>query len=200
MEVHESRPAGDDVLRRPEPLPEPPPELPAQSGPSVILLCDSWQAEDMIAARLRMLGADQERIITFSEVDCTDQCGGHRHPRPIRLPLDRPMFDYILRQYRGCRLIVIDDLESYCESPRQLRRAIRELDEMAIYFGVAIVATLQGNVRFAPDGTIRDTAKSPRGSPFASAMPARSSGSRSRPTKNRQRKPHSGKNWNMPGC
>src|SRR5947208_961124 len=84
LEVHESAPAGDDVFRRPEP----PPESPAQSGPSVVLLCDScqWQAEDMIAGRLRMLGAGPERIITFSEVDCTDQCGGHRHPRPIRLP------------------------------------------------------------------------------------------------------------------
>ena len=69
------------------------------------------------------------------------------------------MFEYILRQHRGCRLIVIDDLERYCESPRQLRQAIRELDETAIYFGVAIVATLQGNVRFAPDGAIRDTAR-----------------------------------------
>jgi hypothetical protein len=69
------------------------------------------------------------------------------------------MFEYILGQYRGCRLIVIDNLENYCESPRQLRQAIRELDETAIYFGIAIVATLQGNVRFAPDGTVRDTAR-----------------------------------------
>ena len=30
---------------------------------------------------------------------------------------------------------------------------------MATYFGIAIVATVQGNVRFAPDGTIRDTAR-----------------------------------------
>jgi len=141
------------------PPPEPSPEPPADSGHSVVLICDSWQAEDMIAPRLRMLGANQERIVTFTEVDCTDQCGGHRHSRPIRFPLDRPMFEYILRQHRGCRLIVIDNLENYCESPRQLRQAIRELDETAIYFGVAIVATLQGNVRFAPDGTIRDTAR-----------------------------------------
>jgi hypothetical protein len=139
--------------------PEPPLDSPADSGQSVVLLCDSWQAEDMIAPRLRMLGAREERIIMFTEVDCTDQCGGHRHPRPIQLPLDRPMFEYILRQHRGCRLIVIDDLESYCDSPRQLRQAIRELDETANYFGVAIVATLQGNVRFAPDGAIRDPAR-----------------------------------------
>jgi hypothetical protein len=149
--------------RPPEPPLEPPPEPPPGSEPSVVLLCDSWQAEDMIAPRLRMLGANPERIIMFTEVDCTDQCGGHRHPRPIRLPLDRPMFEYILRQHRGCRLIVIDDLERYCESPRQLRQAIRELDETAIYLGVAIVATLQGNVRFAPDGTIRDTARTSDG-------------------------------------
>ncbi len=117
----------------------------------------------MIAPRLRMLGADPDRIVTFTEVDCTDQCGGHRHPRPIRFPVDGPMFEYILRQNRGCRLIVIDNLENYCESPRQLRQAIRELDEMAIYFGVAIVATLQGNVRFTPEGTIRDTARTTDG-------------------------------------
>jgi hypothetical protein len=73
------------------------------------------------------------------------------------------MFEYILRQHRGCRLIVIDNLENYCESPRQLRQAIQELDETANYFGVAIVATWQGNVRFAPDGTIRDTARTSDG-------------------------------------
>ena len=135
----------------------------ADGGQSVVVICDSWQAEDMIAPRLRMLGADRGRIIMFTEVNCTDQCGGHRHPRPVRLPLDRPMFEYILRQHRGCRLIVIDDLEHYCDSPRDLRRAIRELDETAIYFGVAIVATLQGNVRFAPDGAIRDAARTSDG-------------------------------------
>jgi len=99
----------------------------------------------------------------FSRVNCTDTCGGHKHSRPIRFPLDRQMFDYILRQNRGCRLIVIDDLEQYCESPRELRQAIRELDESAIYFDVAIVATLQGNVRFAPDGTLRDAARTSDG-------------------------------------
>jgi hypothetical protein len=132
---------------------------PPDTGQSVILICDSWQAEDMLASRLKMLGADPGKIVTFTEVNCTDTCGGHKHRRPIRLPLDLPMFEYILRQHRGCRLIVIDNLENYCESPRQLRQAIQELDETAIYFGVAIVATLQGNVRFAPDGTIRDTAR-----------------------------------------
>ncbi len=134
-------------------------ESPADNGHPVVLICDSWQAEDMIAPRLRMLGANQQRIVSFTEVNCTDSCGGHKHSRPIRFPLDRPMFEYILRQNRGCRLIVIDNLENYCDSPRQLRQAIKDLDETAIYFGVAIVATLQGNVRFTPDGTIRDTAR-----------------------------------------
>ena len=134
-------------------------ELPADRGEPVILVCDSWQAEDMIAPRLRMLGANRERIIMFTEVNCSDTCWGHRHNRPIRFPLDRPMFEDILRQNRGCRLIVIDNLENYCGSPRELRQAIRELDETAIYFGVAIVATLQGNLRLAPDGAIRDTAR-----------------------------------------
>jgi hypothetical protein len=106
-----------------------------------------------------MLGADQARIVTFTEVDCTDQCEGQRHRRPIRFPLDLQMFDYILREHRGCRLIVIDNLENYCESPRQIRQAIQELDQAAFYFGIAIVATLQGNVRFALDGTVRDPAR-----------------------------------------
>jgi hypothetical protein len=149
-----------DVFRTPEPRAEPLPEPPADSGHPVVLVCDSWQAEDMIAARLRMLGADVARVVAFSDVNCTDSCGGHKHPRPIRFPLDLPMFDYILRQNRGCRLVVIDNLENYCDSPKQLRQAIQQLNETAIYFGVAIVATLQGNVRFAPDGTIRDTARS----------------------------------------
>src|SRR5205085_2391321 len=46
-----------------------PPDPPADGGHSVTLICDSWQAEDMFAPRLRMLGANQERIVTFSEVD-----------------------------------------------------------------------------------------------------------------------------------
>src|SRR5436190_5269108 len=106
-----------------------------------------------------MLGANREHIVMFTEVNCTDSCGGHRHHRPFRFPLDRPMFAYILRQHRGCRLFVIDNLENYCGSPRQFRRAIQELDETANFYGVAIVATWQGNVRFTPDGTIRDTSR-----------------------------------------
>jgi hypothetical protein len=108
---------------------------------------------------LRTLGADSARIITFTGADCTDQSEGQRHRRPIRFPLDRQMFDYILGQHRGCRLIVIDNLENYCDSPRQLRQAVRELDEAASFFGIAIVATLQDNVRFTADGTVRDTAR-----------------------------------------
>ena len=159
LEGQEYVPAAGEFFLPPERPPEPPLETPADGGHSVVLICDSWQAEDMIAPRLRMLGANPARIVTFTEVNCTDQCGGHRHTRPIRFPLDGPMFEYILRQHRGCRLIVIDNLENYCESPRQLRQAIQELDETAQYFGVAIVATVQGNVRFAPDGTIRDSAR-----------------------------------------
>jgi hypothetical protein len=60
----------------------------------------------MIRPRLNMLGADPHRIVTFTEVDCSDSCYGHRHSRPIRVPLDLPMFEYILRQHRGCRLMM----------------------------------------------------------------------------------------------
>src|SRR5579863_10402996 len=125
----------------------------------MVLVCDSWQVEDMIAPRLRMLGGDPPQVVTFTGVTCTDTCGGHKHSRPIRLPLDGRMVDYIVRKHRGCRLIVIDDLERYCETPAELRRAIRDLDEAAIYWDIAIVATLQANVRVAPDGTIRDAAR-----------------------------------------
>ena len=152
-----------DVFRKPEPLAEKLPDPPADGGHPVILVCDSWHAEDMFAARLRTLGADLARVVMFPDVNCTDICGGHKHSRPIRVPLDLQMFDYILRKNPGCRLIVIDNLENYCDSPKQLRQAIKELDEMAMYFGVAIVATLQGNVRIAPDGTIRDTARTSDG-------------------------------------
>jgi|GEM_PF-7065926 len=143
------------------PLPQGGSDGPAatECGAPVVVLCDSWQAQDMIAPRLRKLGADPQRVVTFTHVSCTDTCQGHKHSRSIRLPLDTRMFEYILLKHRGCRLIVIDDLEQYCESPQELRRAIRVLDEVAIYHDVAIVATLQGNVRFAADGTIRDAAR-----------------------------------------
>ena len=135
------------------------PEPPAEISHPVVLVCDSWHAEDMIASRLRTLGADREQIATFTGVNSTDSCGGHKHSRKISFPLDARMFHYILREHRGCRLVVIDNLENYCDSPRQFRQAIKELDELAIYFDIAIIATVQGNVRFSCDGTIRDTAR-----------------------------------------
>src|SRR5665213_2810230 len=93
----------------------------------------------MLESRLKGLGASERLLVAFTEVNGTDQCRGHEHRRPTRFPLDIPMFEYILRKHLGCRLIVIDNLEDYCESPRQLRQAIQELEDAAIYFDIAIV-------------------------------------------------------------
>ena len=159
----ESAPAVENMRPAPARPAEPFPELPAVSGHPVVLICDSWQAKDMLSSRLKGLGANDRLLVVFTEVNGTDQCRSHQHSRPIRFPIDLPMLEYILRQNRGCRLIVIDNLESYCESPRQLRQAIQELENAAIYFDIAIVAIVQDNVRFHPDGTIRDTARTTDG-------------------------------------
>ena len=144
---------------RPADYVPPPPDPPASDGRPVVIVCDKWEAEDMILPRLKTLGVREDRVGIFTEVHCTDLCLDHPHDRKIKFPLDRMMFKYILRKHRRCKLIVIDNLEEYCDTPQQMRRAIKELDESAAYFNVAIVATVQGNVRVAQDGTIRDTAR-----------------------------------------
>jgi hypothetical protein len=141
----------------------PPPDPPPSEGRPVVVICDEWEAQDMILPRLKLLGAKQENVALFTGVSRDDGCNFHKRIRPIEFPLDLMMFSYILRKHRRCKLIVIDNLEKYCATPKQMRQAIKQLDDAAQYYDVAIVATMQGNVRVAKDGTIRDTARTADG-------------------------------------
>ena len=107
-----------------------------------------------------MLGADQKRIFLFTEVQCADKSTLKKYDRPVKLPLDKVMFQHLLRKHEGCRVIMIDNLEDYCETPKQMSRAIKELNTIAAFLGIAIIATVQNNVRVAKDGTLPDRARS----------------------------------------
>ncbi len=69
------------------------------------------------------------------------------------------MIEYIVRQHRGCRMIIIDNLDQYCQTPQQLREAIKLLDEAALYHTLAIVATIQRNVKVTKQGELRDISR-----------------------------------------
>ena len=49
-------------------------------------------------------------------------------------------------------MIVIDNLDQYCQTLKQLREAIKLLDEAALYHTLAIVATIQRNVKVTKQG------------------------------------------------
>ncbi len=153
-------PPPDYVPPKPGPLPSGsvPPDAPREATP-VVIVCDSWEADDMIFPRLDSLGADRKNIGTFTEVRTSDSQGGQKRIRRIGFPLDLMMIEYIVRQHRGCRMIIIDNLDQYCTTPKQMREAIRLLDQAAIYHTIAIVATVQRNVKVSKQGEIRDTSR-----------------------------------------
>jgi hypothetical protein len=153
-------PPPDYVPPKPGPLPSGcvPHDAPREATP-VVIVCDAWEADDMIYPRLDSLGADRKNIGTFTEVRTSDSQGGQKRIRRIGFPLDLMMIEYIVREHRGCRMIVIDNLDQYCRTPQQLREAIKLLDEAALYHTLAIVATIQRNVKVTKQGELRDTSR-----------------------------------------
>jgi hypothetical protein len=65
------------------------------------------------------------------------------------------MLEYALKECPCTRLVVIDPLRDFCATPRLMRKTLAILDDLAAKYKVAIVVTIQADVRFGEDGKIR---------------------------------------------
>ncbi len=132
-----------------------------QAQPAQVLLVSRSDDDPTINRRLPALGAVASRVARMGVVvSCrSDLETGER--RPLELPFDLPMLRHELEIMPSIRLVVIDPLSEFCETPKRLRKALRELNELAQEFDVAIVVTLPARCRFDVRGVLRVTSRFP---------------------------------------
>ncbi len=133
----------------------------SQPAPAQVLLVSRSDDDPTINRRLPALGADASRVARMGVVvSCrSDLETGER--RPLEFPFDLPMLRHELEVMPSIRLVVIDPLSEFCETPKRLRKALRELNELAQEFDVAIVVTLPARCRFDVRGVLRVTSRFP---------------------------------------
>jgi hypothetical protein len=132
-----------------------------QPQPAQVLLVSRGDDDPTINRRLAALGVAASRVARLGVVvSCrSDRETGER--RPLELPFDLPMLRHELEVMPSIRLVVIDPLSEFCETPKRLRKALRELNELAQEFDVAIVVTLPARCRFDVRGVLRVTSRFP---------------------------------------
>jgi hypothetical protein len=132
-----------------------------QPQPAQVLLVSRGDDDPTINRRLATLGVAASRVARMGVVvSCrSDRETGER--RPLELPFDLPMLRHELEVMPSIRLVVIDPLSELCETPKRLRKALRDLNELAQEFGVAIVVTLPARCRFDVRGVLRVTSRFP---------------------------------------
>ncbi len=121
----------------------------------VLYYCCERESEDVVAPRVVRNGADVMRIIFRSDVDIQDSVKGPMGTRMMEFPHDLAMLEYDLKGNSGVRLVVIDPLRDFCATPRLMRKALGILDALAAKYKVAIVVTIQADVKFTEEGQIR---------------------------------------------
>ncbi|MBS0263435.1 MAG: AAA family ATPase [Planctomycetes bacterium] len=131
----------------------------AQPGPGHVLLYsvqdDGWGNN----RRLLKLGVDPARL--RHQGVCIDfgSYPANGRVETLQFPADLLMLRQDLTDRPEVRCVVIDDLDEFCEGPKQVTAALRELNDMAQEFNVAIIATLPAQVRFDQQGSLRVTSK-----------------------------------------
>ncbi len=130
------------------------PEGPQLAG-EVLYYCSERESTDVVAPRVTQGGADVLRIIFRSDVSMVDSMRGPIGTRTMEFPQDLNMLEYDLKGCPATRLVVIDPLRDFCATPRLMRKALAVLDNLAARYKVAIVVTIQADVRFTPEGQIR---------------------------------------------
>jgi hypothetical protein len=132
-----------------------------QPQPAQVLLVSRGDDDPTINRRLAALGVAASRVARLGVVvSCrSDRETGER--RPLELPFDLPMLRHELEVMPSIRLVVIDPLSEFCETPKRLRKALRDLNELAQEFDVAIVVTLPARCRFDVRGVLRVTSRFP---------------------------------------
>ena len=132
-----------------------------QPQPAQVLLVSRCDDDPIINRRLPALGADGSRVARLGVVvSCrSDRETGER--RPLELPFDLPMLRHELEVMPSIRLVVIDPLSEFCETPKRLQKALRALHDLARERDVAIVVTLPARCRFDVRGVLRVTSRFP---------------------------------------
>lgn len=134
------------------------PEGPQRAG-DVLYYCSQRESEDVVAPRVAHGGADVDRVIFRAEVDMVDSMRGPIGTRKMEFPQDLNMLEHDLKTCTATRLVVIDPLRDFCATPRLMRKALAVLDDLAGRYKIAIVATIQADVKFTPEGEIRQVAR-----------------------------------------
>jgi hypothetical protein len=130
------------------------PEGPQLAG-EVLYYCSERESTDVVSPRVIQGGADVLRVIFRSDVDMCDSVTGPMGTRTMEFPQDLNMLEHDLKGCPATRLVVIDPLRDFCATPRLMRKALAVLDNLAARYKVAIVVTIQADVRFTPEGQIR---------------------------------------------
>ena len=132
-----------------------------QPQPAEVLLVSRHDDDPIINRRLPTLGADGSRVARLGVVaSCRSDCEtGER--RPLELPFDLPMLRHELEVMPSIRLVVIDPLSEFCETPKRLQKALRDLNDLARECDVAFVVTLPARCRFDVRGVLRVTSRFP---------------------------------------
>lgn len=130
-----------------------------QLAGEVIYVCPERISEDTIKPRIIRTGSDILRVLFLSTASMRDRIRGGMGQRTLEFPQDISMLEYHLKECPYTRLVVVDPIREYCATPRQLRTTLIKLDELAAKYNVAIVATIQADVKFSRDGQMKRNAR-----------------------------------------
>ena len=125
----------------------------AQPLEGCLLVCLQDNPADTLGRRLQLAGGDPNRLLHFSQFMSTD-LKKRQSIRPARFPGDLPAIEYVLAQYEGIRLIVIDPLSAFCPTPGLLAETIHRLNDLAAEREIAVVVTLRATGRFDSRGRL----------------------------------------------
>ncbi|MBS0263616.1 MAG: AAA family ATPase [Planctomycetes bacterium] len=123
-----------------------------------ILYISRQDEEETVDSRLAEFGLTADHVTRFEQVRSAESSQpGAAEQRLLQLPFDMSMIANEMCANLAIDLVVIDPLSDFCDSPRRLHQALRELNDLARETGAAIVVTLPAHCRFDAQGTLRVT-------------------------------------------